>query len=136
MRIIGVVLVLTGAFFNIPASAQAKIAMNRARIVSISVIQDDKKGLLLGRHERRIARLEKVWAEKQGTPTSTPSNAMRPHNKTPRALKKCGDPVVNDFWRSKLPQSANKARVSGRPVKPFVFAVVVINAMSFASNRY
>ena len=45
---IGVVLVLTAAFFNIPTSAQAKIAMNRVRIVSISVIEDDKKGVLLG----------------------------------------------------------------------------------------
>jgi hypothetical protein len=43
-----VVLVLTAAFFQIPASAQAKIAMNRARIVSIGVIEDDKKGVLFG----------------------------------------------------------------------------------------
>ena len=48
MRITVVVLVLTAAFFNIPTSAHAKIAMNRARIVSITVIEDDKKGVLLG----------------------------------------------------------------------------------------
>src|ERR1019366_8455945 len=48
MRITVVVLVLTAAFFNIPTSAHAKIAMNRARIVSIMVLEDDKKGVLLG----------------------------------------------------------------------------------------
>jgi hypothetical protein len=47
MRMIVAVLVLT-ATFQIPASAHAKIAMNRARIVSIGVIEDDKKGVLFG----------------------------------------------------------------------------------------
>ena len=45
---IGVILVLAAVSFNIPTSAHAKIAMNRARIVSIMVIEDDKKGVLLG----------------------------------------------------------------------------------------
>jgi hypothetical protein len=48
MRMIGVVLVLAAASFNISTSAHAKIAMNRARIVSVMVIEDDKKGVLLG----------------------------------------------------------------------------------------
>jgi hypothetical protein len=48
MRMIVAVLVLSAASFQIPATAQAKIAVNRARIVSISVIEDEKKGVLLG----------------------------------------------------------------------------------------
>ena len=44
MRMIVAVLVLSAASFSIPATAQAKIAMSRARIVSISVFEDDKKG--------------------------------------------------------------------------------------------
>jgi len=43
-----VIIVLTAAFFHIPTSANAKIAVNRARIVSISVFEDEKKGILLG----------------------------------------------------------------------------------------
>jgi hypothetical protein len=48
MRMNVVVFVLTAAFFNVPVSAHAKIVMNRARVVSIMVIEDDKKGVLLG----------------------------------------------------------------------------------------
>jgi hypothetical protein len=48
MRMIVVVIVLAAGFFNIPTSANAKIAANRARIVSISVFEDDKKGVLFG----------------------------------------------------------------------------------------
>jgi hypothetical protein len=39
--------ILTAAFFNIPTT-HAKIALNRATIVSISVVEDEKKGILLG----------------------------------------------------------------------------------------
>jgi hypothetical protein len=45
---IGVVFVLAAAAFNISTSAHAKIAMNRASIVSITVIEDDKKGVTFG----------------------------------------------------------------------------------------
>ena len=48
MRMLVVLFVLTAALFNIPISAHARIAMNRARIVSITVIEDDKKGVLVG----------------------------------------------------------------------------------------
>ena len=48
MRMTVVVFVLAAAFFNIPTLAHARIAMNRARIVSIGVIEDEKKGVLFG----------------------------------------------------------------------------------------
>ena len=46
MRMHVVVFVLTAAFLNGPASAHARIAMNRARIVSIMVIEDDKRSAI------------------------------------------------------------------------------------------
>src|SRR4051812_25546377 len=48
MRTIAVVLILLAATFHLPATAQAKIAVNRARIASVGVIEDDKKGVLYG----------------------------------------------------------------------------------------
>ena len=48
MRMLVIVFILAAAFFNSPTSALAQIAMNRATIVSIMVIEDDKKGVLLG----------------------------------------------------------------------------------------
>ena len=47
MRMI-VVVFLAASFFNIPTSANAKIAISQARIVSIRVFEDDKKGILFG----------------------------------------------------------------------------------------
>src|ERR1022692_1399153 len=48
MRMIAVVCVLIAAFLSVPTSASAKIALNRARIVSISVVEDNKKGVWFG----------------------------------------------------------------------------------------
>lgn len=48
MRMSVVIFVLTLVSFNLPTSAHAKIAINRATIVSVGVIEDGNKGVLFG----------------------------------------------------------------------------------------